>query len=73
MNPVTPTIPTRTAPVPSATPRPRLVAQIPMARRLARLYGHATAARYLRKRGWSVDAALWILAATPTPATTSRT
>lgn len=39
----------------------RLVRQIPMARRLSRRYGMQTAAHYLRKRGWSVEAAIEIL------------
>lgn len=39
----------------------RRTVQIPMARSLARRYGHAAAARYLRKRGWSLESALFIL------------
>jgi hypothetical protein len=35
--------------------------QITSARRIARTLGTFTAARYLALRGWSIDAALWIL------------
>jgi hypothetical protein len=39
----------------------RRSAHIPTARSLARRYSTATAARYLRTRGWSIEAALFIL------------
>lgn len=39
----------------------RRAAHIPTARGLARRHGAATAAAWLRKRGWSVEAALFIL------------
>lgn len=55
----------RPIPIPTVSgPEPlpqRLTVQIPMARRLAKRYGVSTAAHYLRKRGWSVEAAIEIL------------
>lgn len=50
-----------TAAMPDPALIPRVAYQIPMARGLARRYGHATAARYLCKRGWSLESALFIL------------
>lgn len=40
---------------------PRLPSHIPRARSIARTLGTFYAARYLAARGWSVDAALYIL------------
>lgn len=35
--------------------------EIEQSRQIAKSLGHFTAARYLAKRGWSIDAALFIL------------
>lgn len=43
----------------------RKAIQIPMARSIARRHGYKAAATYLRKRGWSFDAAVWILLDAP--------
>ena len=38
------------------------VTEIERARRIAKSLGNQVAARYLRKRNWSIESAMWLLA-----------
>jgi hypothetical protein len=42
-------------------PNTPLIVQIQRAKSIASVIGHYYAARYLAKRGWSIEAACWIL------------